>query len=70
MELKFNADNSNNKKFKIEAIWDSFVYANMAKDHLSSQYYLVIRKNYRKEKNYLGTCFSNAKRMEIDQFEL
>ena len=33
---------NNSKEYKIEAIWDSTIYANEAKDNVSSLYYLVI----------------------------
>ena len=32
---------SNNEEFKIEVIWDSAIYINKAKSHLSSLYYLI-----------------------------
>ena len=31
----------NNKKYKIEAIWDSAIYANETKSYLPSLYYLI-----------------------------
>ena len=38
-ELEFEAGNS--KKYEIEVIWNSIVYANKAKGHLPGLYYLV-----------------------------
>ena len=38
-ELELEAGNS--KKYKVEAIWDSAVYANEKKGHLPDLYYLV-----------------------------
>ena len=32
---------SNNKEYKVNVIWDSSVYANKAKGHVPSLYYLV-----------------------------
>ena len=50
-ELDFKASNS--KEYKVEAIWDSPVYANKSKsDHLSGLYYLVAWKGYPKEENF------------------
>ena len=41
--LKLDACNNNNKKYKMEAIWESAVYANKSKSgHLSGFYYLVV----------------------------
>ena len=40
IEFVFEAGNS--KKYKVEAIWDSVVYANKAKGYLSSLYNLVM----------------------------
>ena len=31
----------NNKKYKVEVIWNSAVYANKGKSHLSGLYYLI-----------------------------
>ena len=42
---------SDNKKYKIEAIQDSAVYAKEADGHLSGLYYLVAWKDYSDEKN-------------------
>ena len=38
-ELEF--ETSNSKNYKIESIWNSAVYANKAKGHLLSLYYVV-----------------------------
>ena len=38
-KLEFEANDS--KKYKVEAIWDSAVYANKAKVYLVGLYYLV-----------------------------
>ena len=52
-ELKPEFDTSNNKKYKVEAIRDSTVYAKKAKRYLSGLYYLVSWKNYpKKEKTW------------------
>ena len=49
---ELDAGNKNNKKYKLEAIWDSAVYANKLKSsHLPGFYYLVAWKDYPKEKN-------------------
>ena len=39
MELEFEAGDS--KKYKVEAIWDSAIYARESEDHLPGLYYLV-----------------------------
>ena len=40
---KFNSGNNNGKKYKVEAIWNSAVYANRVKSgHLLGFYYLVV----------------------------
>ena len=46
-------DAGNNKKYEVEAIIDSAVYAKKAKKHLSGLYYLVLRKGYPEEES---TC--------------
>ena len=48
-ELEFEAGNS--EEYEVEAIWDSAVYANEAKGHLSGLYYLVAWKKYPKEES-------------------
>lgn len=43
---------SNNKEYKVEAIWDSGVYANkLADDHLPGLYYPVFWNGYSEEQN-------------------
>ena len=48
-ELDFEAGDS--KKYKVEAIWDSAVYARKLEGHLLGLYYLVAWKGYLKEEN-------------------
>ena len=48
-KLEFKVGNS--KEYKVEAIWDSAVYANKAKSHLLGLYYLVAWKRYIEEEN-------------------
>ena len=53
-QMKFdnNNDNGNNsRKYKVEEIWDSVVYARKSKGHLSGLYYLVSWKRYLEEEN-------------------
>ena len=51
-QIEFNAGNDNSGKYKVEAIWDSAVYARKLElGHLSSLYYLVSWKEYPEEKN-------------------
>ena len=38
---KLEFETSNSKEYKVEAIWDSAVYANKAESHLPGLYYLV-----------------------------
>ena len=42
---------SNNKEYKIEAIWDSAFYAKKANGYLQGLYYLVAWKGYPEEEN-------------------
>ena len=42
---------SNSKKNEMEAILDSAIYANKAKDHLPGLYHLVAWKKYPEEEN-------------------
>ena len=57
---ELNASNDNNKEYKVEAIWDSAVYASKLKSgYLSSFYYLVAWKAYSKEEN-TGKLFSTV----------
>ena len=55
-ELEFKVGNS--KEYKVEAIWDSTVYANKAKGYLPKLYYLVAWKRYFEEKNTWKSTFS------------
>ena len=48
-ELDFKAGNS--EEYKVEAIWDSAVYARDLEGHLPGLYYLVAWKGYTKEEN-------------------
>ena len=50
MQLKFEA--GNNKKYEVDNIWDSMVYAKeSATGQLPRLYYLVLWKGYPKEEN-------------------
>ena len=49
---ELNADNNDSNKYKIEAIWNSTIYANeLESGHLPGLYYLVVWKGYHEEKN-------------------
>ena len=49
---ELDASNKDSKKYKMEAIWNSAVYANkLESSHLSGLYYLVAWKGYSKEEN-------------------
>ena len=49
---ELNASNDNNKKYKVEAIQKSDIYAYKSKSgHLPSFYYLVACKGYLEEEN-------------------
>ena len=49
---ELNVGNENSKKYKVEPIWDSALYANESElSHLPGLYYLVAWKGYRKEEN-------------------
>ena len=49
---ELDAGNKNSKEYKVEAIWDSAVYANKLKSgHLPGFYYLVAWKSYPEEEN-------------------
>ena len=45
---------SDDKEYKIEAIWDSVVYAKEVDGHFPGLYYLVIWKGYPEKENTLG----------------
>ena len=45
-EPKPEFDAGNNKKYKVEAIIDSAVYAKKAEEHLPGLYYLISWKSY------------------------
>ena len=50
--LELDISNDNSKEYKVEAIWDSAVYANkLESGHLQGLYYLVTKKGYPKEEN-------------------
>ena len=49
MELEFEAGNS--EEYKVEAIWDSAVYASKAEAYLPGLYYLLAWKKYLEEEN-------------------
>ena len=55
-KLDFVAGNS--REYKVEAIWNSAVYANEVKSHLLGLYYLVAWKRYPKEKNIWEPSFA------------
>ena len=51
-ETQLELDAGNKEENKVEAIWDSMVYAKKSKSgHLSSFYYLVLWKRYSEEEN-------------------
>ena len=47
---KLELEAGNSKEYKIEAIWDSAVYAKKVKGNLPSPYYLVAWNGYPKKK--------------------
>ena len=48
---ELDAGNNKSKKYKVEAICDSAVYARKSVGHLPGLYYLVFWKAYLEEKN-------------------
>lgn len=44
-------DEGDSKKYEVEAIYNSIIYSNKSKNHLSGFYYLVLWKNYLEEEN-------------------
>ena len=51
-QKKFNISDNDSGEYKIEAIWDSAIYAKELKTgHLPGLYYLILWKRYLKEKN-------------------
>ena len=50
-QIEFDVDNDNSRKYKVEAIWDSVVYARESEGHLPGLYYLVSWKGYPEEEN-------------------
>lgn len=50
--FQLELDESNSEEYKVEAIWDSGVYAKESDSgHLSGFYYLVLWKSYPEEEN-------------------
>ena len=49
MQLAFEA--GNNKKYKVDGIWDSTVYVKESAGQISRFYYLVSWKSYHEEEN-------------------
>lgn len=49
--LVLEFETSNNKKYKVEAIWDSVVYVKKVDRYLLELYYLVVWKGYLEDKN-------------------
>ena len=50
--IKLDADDNDSGEYKVEAIWDSAVYARESESgHLPSLYYLVSWKGYLEEEN-------------------
>lgn len=49
--LVLEFETSNNKKYKVEAIWDSVVYVKKVDKYLLELYYLVVWKGYLEDKN-------------------
>ena len=54
LEPEPNFDVGNNKKYEVEAIIDSAIYAKEAEKHLPGLYYLVFWKGYPEEKGIWG----------------
>ena len=51
-QLNFEFKVSDNKKYKVEGIWDSMVYAReLVIGQLLGFYYLILQKDYLKEEN-------------------
>ena len=49
---ELDASHKDSEEYKVEAIWDSAVYANKSESgHLPGLYYLVAWKSYSKEEN-------------------
>ena len=48
---KFDAGNKDSKKYKVETIWHSAVYARESKKHLPGLYYLITWKGYSEKEN-------------------
>ena len=64
LEFKVN----NNKKYKIESIWDSAVYAKkLEAGHLPKLYYLVFLERLSRRRKYLETFFDSYASSEDGQ---
>ena len=48
---KLDACDNKGGEYKVEAIWDSAIYARESTEHLLGLYYLVFWKDYLKEEN-------------------
>ena len=51
MKFNNNGNGNNNREYKVEAIWDSAVYARELEVYLLGLYYLVSWKRYSEEEN-------------------
>lgn len=51
IRLEFKVGDNNCKEYKVEAIWDSAIYAKILKSYLPGLYCLVLWKSYSKEEN-------------------
>ena len=56
--MKFDFEAGRSKEYKVKAIWNGAVYANMAKCDLPSLYYLVAWKRYFEEENTWEPLFA------------
>ena len=51
LKIEFDDDKGKSSKYKIEVIWNNIVYTWKSESYLSELYYLVLLKDYLKEKN-------------------
>lgn len=49
--MSFDVRNNKDKKYKVETIWNSAIYAKKLASYLPGLYYLDFEKDYSKEEN-------------------
>ena len=70
-QMEFDLGNNDSGEYKVEAIWDSTVYAKeLESGHLLGLYYLVSWKRIFRRREYLGASLSSSATQETHQLIL